>query len=152
VQLLAMLAQSSEFENMQVREDELAELDSLARQVAAYEVRGGPENKHGKVNILLQVTFPLTTPPPASDLAFFTTRHVLVGLFELCVVLNPPQSAPGSPGCRTEQGVRASFPRRSCGNEEWLASPHLSPWRFRLTTLMAMHLNVSELCCCLGLS
>ncbi len=59
-----MLAQSSEFENMQVREDELPELDTLAREVAVYEVRAGPENKHGKVNILLQVLASHPLPPP----------------------------------------------------------------------------------------
>ena len=50
-----MLAQSSEFENMQVREDELLELDHMAIDLP-FDVRGGPENKHGKVAILLQVS------------------------------------------------------------------------------------------------
>lgn len=50
-----MLAHSSEFENVAVREEELPELDSLALQQCPFDVRGGPENKHGKVNILLQV-------------------------------------------------------------------------------------------------
>lgn len=50
-----MLAQSSEFENMQVREEELLELDNLAREECPFDVKGGPENKHGKVAILLQV-------------------------------------------------------------------------------------------------
>ena len=50
-----MLAQSSEFENMQIREEELPELDSLAKDACPYDVKGGPENKHGKVAILLQV-------------------------------------------------------------------------------------------------
>jgi activating signal cointegrator complex subunit 3 len=52
-----MLAQSSEFENMAVRDEELAELDTLAREACPFDVRGGPENKHGKVNILLQVVY-----------------------------------------------------------------------------------------------
>jgi activating signal cointegrator complex subunit 3 len=56
MQFLAMLAHSSEFENVAVREEELPELDSLALQQCPFDVRGGPENKHGKVNILLQVT------------------------------------------------------------------------------------------------
>lgn len=51
-----MLAQSSEFENMAVREEELPELDNLIREACPFEVKGGPENKHGKVNILLQVS------------------------------------------------------------------------------------------------
>lgn len=64
VQFLAMLAQSSEFENMAVREEELPELDNLVRSVCPFEVKGGPENKHGKINILLQVSRLLVTPFP----------------------------------------------------------------------------------------
>ncbi len=56
-QFLAMVAQSSEFENMAVREDELPELDALVRSACPFDVKGGPENKHGKINILLQVSF-----------------------------------------------------------------------------------------------
>ena len=56
-----MLAQSSEFENMQIREEELPELDTLAKDVCPYNVKGGPENKHGKVSILLQVTLVLAS-------------------------------------------------------------------------------------------
>ena len=49
-----MMAQSSEFEQMAVREEEMIELDTLARD-CPFDVKGGPENKHGKANILLQV-------------------------------------------------------------------------------------------------
>ncbi|KAK9868384.1 hypothetical protein WJX84_004044 [Apatococcus fuscideae] len=52
--VLSMIAQSSEFENVAMRDDELLELDTLARQACPCDVRGGAENKHGKVNILLQ--------------------------------------------------------------------------------------------------
>ena len=58
-----MLAHSSEFENVAVREEELPELDSLALQQCPFDVRGGPENEHGKVNILLQV---MPCPVPAA--------------------------------------------------------------------------------------
>ena len=54
-QVLSMIAQSSEFENVAMRDDELLELDTLARQACPCDVRGGAENKHGKVNIPLQV-------------------------------------------------------------------------------------------------
>ena len=50
------MAQSSEFGQMAIREDELPELDALARDACHFDVKGGPENKHGKVNILLQVS------------------------------------------------------------------------------------------------
>lgn len=60
VQLLSMMAMSSEFEQMAVREEELQELDTLARDACHFDIKGGPENKHGKVNILLQVSHPHT--------------------------------------------------------------------------------------------
>lgn len=51
-----MMAQSSEFGQMAIREEELPELDTLARDACHFDIKGGPENKHGKVNILLQVS------------------------------------------------------------------------------------------------
>ena len=55
-QMLSMVAQSSEFENMAVREEELPELDRLLTEACPFDARGGPENKHGKVCILIQVS------------------------------------------------------------------------------------------------
>lgn len=37
-------------------QEELPEIDQLVRQACAYEVRGGVENKSGKVNCLIQVS------------------------------------------------------------------------------------------------
>ena len=66
VQLLSMMAMSSEFGQMAIREEELPELDSLARDACHFDIKGGPENKHGKVNILLQVmTTIINTNPKA---------------------------------------------------------------------------------------
>jgi len=56
-----MLAHSSEFENVAVREEELPELDALCLHQCPFDVKGGPENKHGKVNIMLQVIHMLFT-------------------------------------------------------------------------------------------
>ena len=56
LQILSMLAQSSEFENMQVREEELPELDRIAIDACPFDIKGGPENKHGKAAILMQVS------------------------------------------------------------------------------------------------
>ena len=61
-QFLAMLAHSSEFENVAVREEELPELDAMCLHQCPFDVKGGPENKHGKVNILLQVALPPALP------------------------------------------------------------------------------------------
>jgi Sec63 Brl domain len=55
LQMLSMIAQSSEFENMAVREEELPELDRLLLDACPFDARGGPENKQGKVCILIQV-------------------------------------------------------------------------------------------------
>jgi Sec63 Brl domain len=55
LQMLSMIAQSSEFENMAVREEELPELDRLLTDACPFDARGGPENKQGKVCILIQV-------------------------------------------------------------------------------------------------
>ena len=68
-QFLAMLALSSEFENIAVREEELPELDTLSRSACPVDIKGGAENKHGKVNVLLQVRDaarrrPLACPAP----------------------------------------------------------------------------------------
>lgn len=52
-----MVAHSSEFENIAVREEEQNELEMLARTSCPLEVKGGPSNKHGKISILIQVTF-----------------------------------------------------------------------------------------------
>lgn len=49
-----MVAHSSEFENIVVREEEQNELEMLAR-TCPLEIKGGPSNKHGKVSILIQV-------------------------------------------------------------------------------------------------
>jgi len=53
-EVLYMLAQCSEFENVAVREDEMPELEKLARSCCPYEIKGGIENKTGKISILLQ--------------------------------------------------------------------------------------------------
>lgn len=37
------------------RQEELGELDDLQRSCCKHQVKGGVENKHGKINILMQV-------------------------------------------------------------------------------------------------
>ena len=49
--IFAMLSLSAEFENVAVREEELT---TLMRKFCAHSVRAGVENRHGKVNVLLQ--------------------------------------------------------------------------------------------------
>lgn len=50
-----MVAHSSEFENIVVRDEEQNELEKLAQTSCPLEVKGGPSNKYGKVSILIQV-------------------------------------------------------------------------------------------------
>ncbi|XP_024368754.1 DExH-box ATP-dependent RNA helicase DExH14 isoform X1 [Physcomitrium patens] len=54
-ELIHMVAHSSEFENIMVREEEQQELAQLVRSHCPFEVKGGPEDKYGKINILIQV-------------------------------------------------------------------------------------------------
>ncbi|CAK0786311.1 hypothetical protein CVIRNUC_009524 [Coccomyxa viridis] len=89
-EFLAMLAHSSEFENVAVREEELPELDQLCLHQCPFDVRGGPENKHGKVNILLQAyvsraraeSFSLT-----ADMMYVSQNapRICRALFEICL-------------------------------------------------------------------
>lgn len=51
--LFAMLSQATEFDQIQVRENEVDELTAiLESDHCPMEVKGGVTNKHGKVNIL----------------------------------------------------------------------------------------------------
>ncbi|PRW32956.1 activating signal cointegrator 1 complex subunit 3 isoform B [Chlorella sorokiniana] len=88
--VLSMIAQSSEFENLAVREEELPELDTLVREACQYEVKGGAENKQGKANVLLQAyisrarvdSFSLT-----ADLMYVSQNapRIARALFEICL-------------------------------------------------------------------
>ncbi|KDD72408.1 Sec63 Brl domain-containing protein, partial [Helicosporidium sp. ATCC 50920] len=53
-EVFAILALSSEFDNLAIRPDELLELDELQRSVCPYPAPGGPETRHGKACILAQ--------------------------------------------------------------------------------------------------
>ncbi|KAK3240836.1 activating signal cointegrator 1 complex subunit, partial [Cymbomonas tetramitiformis] len=53
--LFFMVAQSAEFENIQVRDEEIPEIEQLNRKQCPIDVKGGIETKHGKANVLLQV-------------------------------------------------------------------------------------------------
>lgn len=55
LQVIDMVAHSSEFQNIVVREEEQNELEMLVRKLCPLEVKGGPSNKHGKISVLIQV-------------------------------------------------------------------------------------------------
>lgn len=50
-----MVAHSTEFENIIVRDEEQSELEAMVRMSCPLEVRGGPSTKYGKISILIQV-------------------------------------------------------------------------------------------------
>lgn len=62
MQLINLVAHSSEFENIMVREEEQHELEMLRHGACPLEVRSGPEDKTGKINILIQVAYYQSTP------------------------------------------------------------------------------------------
>ncbi|KAK6153447.1 hypothetical protein DH2020_013086 [Rehmannia glutinosa] len=53
-EVIDMVAHSTEFENIVLRDEEQHELETLAR-TCPLEIKGGPSNKHGKVSILIQI-------------------------------------------------------------------------------------------------
>ena len=94
--ILSMISQSSEFDGIKVREEEMQELDEhLEEHCMLHPVEGGVENAHGKVNILLQTwitqaqfgSFSLS-----SDSAYVAQNaaRLLRGLFECALKKNLP--------------------------------------------------------------
>jgi activating signal cointegrator complex subunit 3 len=88
--ILSMIAKSSEFENLAVRDEELIELDGLARSACPYDPRGGSENKHGKANILLQAYISRTRMESFSLIADSNyvaqnAPRLARALFEICL-------------------------------------------------------------------
>ncbi|CAI5948102.1 unnamed protein product [Closterium sp. NIES-64] len=56
VRIVDLIARSSEFENIVVREEEMPELFTLRSKFCPLDVKGGPEDKIGKINILIQAS------------------------------------------------------------------------------------------------
>ncbi|CAI6000970.1 unnamed protein product, partial [Closterium sp. NIES-64] len=55
-EIVDVIARSSEFENIVVREEEMPELFTLRSKFCPLDVKGGPEDKIGKINILIQAS------------------------------------------------------------------------------------------------
>ncbi|KAK9785880.1 hypothetical protein WJX73_006814 [Symbiochloris irregularis] len=97
-QVLGMLAQSSEFSQVAVREEELPELDELVRHACPHDVKGGVENSQGKVSILLQAyisrarmdSFSLT-----ADMMYVSQNapRICRAAFEICLRRGWPAAA-----------------------------------------------------------
>ncbi|KAH9288103.1 hypothetical protein KI387_032220, partial [Taxus chinensis] len=89
-ELINLVAHSSEFENIMVREEELYELDTLSRSSCPLDVRGGPEDKYGKVSILIQVYISRASLESFSLIADAnyisqSIGRIMRALFEICL-------------------------------------------------------------------
>jgi activating signal cointegrator complex subunit 3 len=88
--VLAMIAQSTEFEQIKVREEEVNELTELMNESCVMPVQGGVENTYGKVNILLQSYVSCATIDTfslVSDTAYVSQNaaRIIRALFEIAV-------------------------------------------------------------------
>ncbi|MEW5302418.1 MAG: hypothetical protein WDW36_005207 [Sanguina aurantia] len=89
-ELLAMIAQSSEFDSMMVREEEMPEVEKLLRNSCPYDVKGGMENKVGKVNILMQAWISRAKVESFSliaDMMYVSSNgpRIVRAVFEICI-------------------------------------------------------------------
>ncbi|XP_059642764.1 DExH-box ATP-dependent RNA helicase DExH14 isoform X2 [Cornus florida] len=89
-EVIDMVAHSSEFENIVVREEEQNELETLVRTACPLEVKGGPSNKHGKVSILIQLYISrgsIDAFSLVSDAAYISASlgRIMRALFEICL-------------------------------------------------------------------
>ncbi|XP_024169344.1 DExH-box ATP-dependent RNA helicase DExH14 [Rosa chinensis] len=89
-EVIDMVAHSSEFENIVIREEEQNELEMLVRKLCPVEVRGGPSNKHGKISVLIQVYISrgsIDTFSLVSDAQYISASlaRIMRALFEICL-------------------------------------------------------------------
>ncbi|KAF2598132.1 hypothetical protein F2Q68_00012454 [Brassica cretica] len=89
-EIIDMVAHSSEFENIVVREEEQHELETLARSCCPLEVKGGPSNKHGKISILIQLYISrgsIDAFSLVSDASYISASlaRIMRALFETCL-------------------------------------------------------------------
>ncbi|GAU12731.1 hypothetical protein TSUD_122230 [Trifolium subterraneum] len=89
-EVINMVAHSSEFENIAVRDEEQDELEMLVRTSCPLEVKGGPSNKHGKISILIQLYISRGSTDSfslVSDASYISASlaRILRALFEICL-------------------------------------------------------------------
>ncbi|KAF6205050.1 hypothetical protein GE061_019217 [Apolygus lucorum] len=92
-EILAMVSNAQEFQQLKVRDDEMDELETHLMNHCEYEVKGGKENLHGKVNILMQVYLcrqRVNAFSLMSDLSYITQNAVRIirALFEVTLRSN----------------------------------------------------------------
>ncbi|XP_072988680.1 DExH-box ATP-dependent RNA helicase DExH14 isoform X2 [Typha latifolia] len=89
-EVINMVAHSSEFENIVVREEEQDELETLSKMACPLEVKGGTTDKHGKISILIQVRISRASMESfslISDAAYISASlaRIMRALFEICL-------------------------------------------------------------------
>ncbi|CAH9088182.1 unnamed protein product [Cuscuta europaea] len=89
-EVISLVAHSSEFENIMVRDEEQNELEMLARTYCPLEIKGGPSNKHGKVSVLIQLYISrgsMDSFSLVSDAAYISASlgRIMRALFEICL-------------------------------------------------------------------
>lgn len=93
--IIAMMSNAQEFEQLKVRDDEMDELDELTKACCEVPVRGGSENIHGKVNILMQTYLSkgfVRSFSLISDMSYITQNAVRIAraLFTIVIRQNNP--------------------------------------------------------------
>ena len=96
--ILSMVSRSQEFEQIKVRDDELSELDQLLTNTCLLPVKGGTENVHGKVNILIQAHISQERVEGfslVSDLSYVSQNatRIIRGVFEIALKRGSPRLA-----------------------------------------------------------
>lgn len=94
-EVLNMMANAQEFQQLKVRDDEMDELDDLNRYSCEVPVKGGSENLHGKVNILMQTYLSrgfVKSFSLISDLSYINQNAVRIAraLFQIILRNNNP--------------------------------------------------------------
>lgn len=94
-EVLNMMANAHEFQQLKVRDDEMDELDDLNRDSCEVPVKGGSENLHGKVNILMQTYLSrgfVKSFSLVSDMSYINQNAVRIarGLFQIILRNNNP--------------------------------------------------------------
>lgn len=87
-EILNMMANAHEFQQLKVRDEEMDELDDLTHDFCEVPVKGGSENLHGKVNILMQTYLSrgqVKSFSLISDMSYINQNSVRIarGLFQI---------------------------------------------------------------------
>ncbi|KAJ0973942.1 hypothetical protein J5N97_015907 [Dioscorea zingiberensis] len=119
-EVINMVAHSSEFENIVVREEEQEELETLLKVSCPLEVKGGTADKYGKISILIQVYISrgsIDSFSLISDAMYISASlaRIMRALFEICL--------------RRGWGEMTSFMLEYCKAVDRQIWPHQHPLR-----------------------